>query len=70
MGCFGKNHACHERGGVSGGWMVFHVLKRGVGGRMLFSTDDDCVPGVGRNWPKLGIEGKRRTYDFGSPRCH
>src|SRR5271157_4530398 len=38
-----KSRECHDRGDILRGGMVFHVLNRGVGRRLLFTKDEDFL---------------------------
>src|SRR5208337_5129416 len=38
-----KSRECHDRGDIPRGGMVFHLLNRGVGRRLLFTKDEDFL---------------------------
>ena len=38
-----KSRECHDRGDILRGGMVFHVLNRGVGRRLLFTKNEDFL---------------------------
>src|SRR5208337_5286975 len=38
-----KSRECHDGGDILRGGMVFHVLNRGVGRRLLFTKDEDFL---------------------------
>ena len=43
LGILVKSRECHDRGDILRGGMVFHVLNRGVGRRLLFTKDEDFL---------------------------